>query len=150
MPYVHIGVIVPDLEAAIAEYERLGLRFMEPRVVHVDRLVEGSRESEIDLRIAFSLEGPPHYELLEASGDGIYGPQHVGELHHVCVLDADPAKRSEELVAAGLRPAGAQYRTDGSMIVSYLEGLRGVRVELLDAVVQDTILAWICGEDATP
>jgi hypothetical protein len=38
------------------------------------------------------------------------------------------------------------------MIVSYLDpaDLHGIRIELLDAAVQDAILAWIAGEDATP
>lgn len=149
-PYVHIGVVVPELEPAIAAYERLGLTFMEPRVVHVDRLVEDGHETEIDLRIVFSHQGPPQLELLEATGEGIYGLQHAGGLHHVAVLDPAPASRSDFLVAAGLKEVGAQYRPDGSMIVSYLEGLPGVRVELLDASVQEAIDAWVRGEDAAP
>ena len=150
LPFVHIGVIVPRLEDAIVVYERLGIRFMEPRVVHVDRLVEGGGESELDLRIVFSLGGPPNLELIEAVGEGIYGGSHVGGLHHVAILDSDPARTSAQLVAQGLGSVAAQYRRDGSMIVSYIEGVPGVRIELLDAVVQDAITAWIRGEDAEP
>jgi len=150
MPYVHVGVIVPELEAAIRSFERLGLTFMEPRIVHVDRMVEGDEEGEVDLRIVFSHQGPPHLELIEATGHGVYGPQHVGGLHHIAVLDADPARRTDELVRVGLSLVGAQYRTDGSMIVSYFEGLPGISLELLDVNVQETILAWVRGEDATP
>ena len=125
---------------------------MEPRTVHVDRLVENGRETEIDLRIVFSLDGPPHWELLQAVGDGIYGSQHTGTLHHVAVLDPDPAARRDELVAQGFHETAAQYRDDGSMIVTYLDpaDLDGVRIELIHAPVQDAILAWISGEDATP
>jgi hypothetical protein len=36
--------------------------------------------------------------------------------------------------------------------VTYLDpvDLHGIQIELLDAPVQDAILAWIAGEDATP
>src|SRR5690242_14832169 len=149
MPFVHIGVIVEDLEAAIARHERaLGLTFMEPLTVHVDRLVEDGRESELDLTIVFSHQGPPHWELLQATGDGIYGPQHVGGLHHVAVLHPDPAARRDELVARGFRETAAQYRADGSLIVTYVDPaqLDGVRIELLDAAQNVEILRWIAGE----
>ena len=33
---------------------------MEPRTVHVERLVEHGRETSLDLTIVFSLDGPPH------------------------------------------------------------------------------------------
>jgi catechol 2,3-dioxygenase-like lactoylglutathione lyase family enzyme len=151
-PYVHIGVLVNDLEAAIARYSLLGLTFMEPRTVPIDRLVENGRETALDLRIVFSHQGPPHWELLEAVGDGVYGSQHAERLHHVAVLDPDPARRRDELVRSGFREVGAQYRPDGSLIVTYLDpaDLNGVCIELIDAPVQDAILAWIAGEDATP
>src|SRR6188472_324315 len=100
-PYVHIGILVNDLHAAIARYSLLGLTFMEPRTVHVDRLVEDGRETEVDLTIVFSYQGPPHWELLQAVGDGIYGPQHAETLHHVAVLDPDPSKRRDELLRSG-------------------------------------------------
>ena len=149
-PYVHVGVLVHDLDAAIARYSLLGLTFMAPRTVRVERLVEGGRETALDLRIAFSIEGPPHWELLEAVGDGIYGPQHAETLHHIAVLHPDPVARRAELVREGFRETAAQYRRDGSLIVTYLDpaDLNGVRVELIHAPVQDAILAWIAGEDA--
>jgi catechol 2,3-dioxygenase-like lactoylglutathione lyase family enzyme len=152
MPYVHIGFLVDDLDAAIERHSKLGVAFMEPRTVHVDRLVEDGRESEVDLRIVFSQAGPPHWELLEATGDGIYGPQHVGGLHHVAVLTPDAKTRRDELIAQGFREVATQYRPDGSVIVSCLDpaDLYGIRIEVLDAATQDAILAWVSGKDATP
>jgi hypothetical protein len=152
LPFVHVGIVVASLEQAMPRFERLGIAFMEPRVVRVDHLVESGRETQVDLRVAFSLAGPPHWELLEAVGDGIYGPQQIGSLHHVAVLDPDPERRLEELVAGGCRLTAAQYRDDGSMIVGYLDpaDLAGVRIELLHAPVQQSITAWVAGDDATP
>ena len=151
-PYVHIGVLVDDLEQAIRRFSAVGLTFMEPRTVRVERLVEDGLEKQLDLRIVFSHQGPPHWELLEAVGDGIYGAHHGEGLHHVAILAEDPIARRDGLLEAGFREVGAQYRQDGSIIVSYLDpaDLNGIRIELLDAAVQDAILAWIAGEDATP
>ena len=61
---------------------------------HVDRMVEADgSEGELDLRIAFSVDGPPRYELLEVVGDGVYGPGNAGGLHHVAILtDAERAE----------------------------------------------------------
>jgi catechol 2,3-dioxygenase-like lactoylglutathione lyase family enzyme len=152
LPFVHVGIVVQNLEQATARFEAFGVTFMAPRVVHVDRLVEGGRETSLDLRIVFSLAGPPHWELLEAVGDGIYGPQQIGSIHHIAVLDPDPKQRFEALVAAGFRLTAAQYRPDGSMIVGYLDpaGLDGVRIELIHEPVQEAIMAWVAGDDATP
>jgi catechol 2,3-dioxygenase-like lactoylglutathione lyase family enzyme len=151
-PFAHIGFVVPRLEEAMARFERLGITFMAPQTVHVDRLVEDGEESSLDLRVVFSHQGPPQWELLEAVGDGIYGSQHCGGLHHVAVLDPDPEARIAALERAGFRFTAAQYRPDGSMIVGYLDpaDLDGVRIELLHEPVQEAILAWIAGEEATP
>ena len=151
-PYAHIGVLVDDLDAAIERFSALGLTFMQPRTVEVERLVEGGVEKQIDLRIAFSHQGPPQWELLEAVGDGVYGAHHGEGLHHVAILAEDPVARRDGLLQAGFREVGAQYRQDGSIIVSYLDpaDLSGIQIELLDAAVQDAIDAWIGGEDATP
>ncbi len=150
--YVHIGVLVDDLEAAIERFSALGLTFIEPRTVRIERLVEDGVETELDLRIVFSHQGPPHWELLEAVGNGVYGAHHGEGLHHVSILAEDPIARRDELLRAGFHEVGAQYRQDGSIIVSYLDpaDLSGIQIELLDAAVQDAILAWISGEDATP
>jgi catechol 2,3-dioxygenase-like lactoylglutathione lyase family enzyme len=151
MPYVHIGVLVEDLEASIERYERLGFTFMEPMTVHVGHLEdEDGEQKELDLTVVFSHQGPPHLELLQAVGDGIYGPKHAGALHHLAVLHEDPAARRDDLVSRGCRATAAQYRDDGSLIVFYLDpdDLDGVRLEVIDAAVQETILSWVAG-DAT-
>jgi len=108
-PYAHIGVLVHNIQEAIERYSRLGLTFMEPHTVEVGHLAdEDGQIKQIELRIAFSQEGPPHWELLQAVGDGIYGPHHVGTLHHVAVLAGNPIARREGLVRQGFREVAAQ------------------------------------------
>jgi catechol 2,3-dioxygenase-like lactoylglutathione lyase family enzyme len=153
-PFDHLGILVHDLDDAIPRWERLlGITFMAPRSVHVDRMVEADgSEAELDLRIAFSVDGPPRYELLEVTGDGVYGAGNADGLHHVAVLCPDVEAERDRLVAHGARVIGAQYRPDGSAIVVYLDRgvLDGLPVELLDAAVADAIAAWVRGEEAAP
>ena len=153
-PFDHLGILVDDLDEAIPRWERLlGVTFMAARTVHVDRMVEADgSEGELDLRIAFSVDGPPRYELLEVVGDGVYGPGNAGGLHHVAILSDDVEGERERMVALGARVIGGQYRPDGSAIVCYLDRgvLDGLPVELLDAPVADAIGAWVRGEEATP
>jgi catechol 2,3-dioxygenase-like lactoylglutathione lyase family enzyme len=151
-PFAHIGVLVNDLEEAIERYSRLGLSFMEPRTVRVERLVENGTEATLDLRVTFSLEGPPRWELLEAAGDGVYGAQHAEGLHHVAEVVEDPIPRMEELERVGYPLVAAQYRPDGSMIVGYLapSDLNGIRLEVIGTQVDEAIDAWVRGEDAAP
>jgi catechol 2,3-dioxygenase-like lactoylglutathione lyase family enzyme len=151
LPFAHIGVLVDDLDDSIQPYEQLGFTFIPPQSVHVDHLEdEDGTRKEIDLRVVFSHQGPPHLELLQATGDGIYGSRHAGGLHHLAIFADDPVARRAELVSKGFRPTAAQYRSDGSMIVTYLDpaDFDGVRIELLDAAVEDTILRWVTGDTA--
>ena len=153
-PFDHLGILVQDLDEAIPRWERLlGVTFMAPRTVHVDRMVEADgSEGELDLRIAFSVDGPPRYELLEVVGTGVYGPGNAGGLHHVAILADDVEGERERMVGLGARVIGGQFRPDGSPIVCYLDRgvLDGLPVELLDAPVADAIGAWVRGEEATP
>jgi catechol 2,3-dioxygenase-like lactoylglutathione lyase family enzyme len=151
-PFAHVGVLVNDLDEAIERYSRLGLTFMEPRTVRVERLVENGTETSLDLRITFSHDGPPRWELLEAAGYGVYGAHHGEGLHHVAEVVDDPIPRMQELERAGFPMVAAQYRPDGSMIVGYLEprDLNGIRLEVIGTQVDEAIEAWVRGEDAAP
>ena len=151
-PFSHIGVLVDDLDEAIERWTRLGLTFMEPKTVRVERLVENGTETAFDLRITFSYEGPPRWELLEAVGDGVYGAQHGEGLHHVAEVVEDPIPRMQELERAGFPMVAAQYRPDGSMIVGYLQpgDLNGIRLEVIGTQVDEAIEGWLTGEDVAP
>jgi catechol 2,3-dioxygenase-like lactoylglutathione lyase family enzyme len=151
-PFAHIGVLVDDLDEAIEGYRKLGLTFMEPRTVRVERLVENGAETSLDLRITFSHQGPPRWELLEAVGDGVYGAHNGEGLHHVAEVVDDPIPRMQELERAGLPMVAAQYREDDSMIVGYLQpgDLNGIRLEVIGTQVDEAIEAWVRGEDRAP
>lgn len=91
--YNHIGVFVENLEEGINAYARLlGLEFRPPVSSSLAALEQrGYEETATQVRLAFSVNGPPYYELIEMTGSGIYAPHHnVPGFHHVSVwLDED-------------------------------------------------------------
>ena len=150
-PFAHIGILVADIEAAIEHWGAvLDVTFMPPRTVQVDRMVDASGDGPLELTVSFSTDGKPEWELLQATGTGVYGIQQGEGIHHVAILDEDPAARRDELVARGAREIGCQYRPDGTVIVTYLDRstFNEVPLEILDANTQDAIDAWVAGRDA--
>jgi catechol 2,3-dioxygenase-like lactoylglutathione lyase family enzyme len=147
----HVGILVHDIDAAIEHWGRLlGVHFMPPRTVQVDRMVDAGGDGPLELTVSFSTDGAPEWELLQATGNGVYAADQGEGIHHIALLDDDPAARADELVALGARDLGRQYRPDGTVIVVYLDrgAFNGVPLEILDAATQPAIDAWIAGEEA--
>lgn len=125
-----IGYLVPDLEEAIAEWERL----LGPRSWNtwtystrsVPHLAFRGQEGSFEIRIALSGESPQieliepvrgpsiYHEWIERRG---YGPHHIG------VFVRDLATVSAELQQIGITPvqAGAGYGVDGDGGFAYFE-----------------------------
>ncbi|GLY65425.1 VOC family protein [Amycolatopsis taiwanensis] len=118
----HVGIVVPDLQAAVADTRRrLGLDLrVFPAGVYRCRI--HGRYAEPVTQVALSVEGPPHLELLAAvSGNDVWVP--VPGVHHLgFVVDDLPAaarrlaQAGSPLVMGGLGegrfPAGATYHRD--------------------------------------
>jgi catechol 2,3-dioxygenase-like lactoylglutathione lyase family enzyme len=148
--YFHNGILVEDLDRAIAEFgERLGVEFTAPTVAHCDDFVDLGAERVLDLRVAYSKTEEPYYELLEAQEQGIYSREHAGGFgfHHVGVWDPDCEGTLARLQDRGLVLEAAQYDPDGRIIVAYLapEGLAGIRYELVDEGRRPMMENWIGG-----
>ena len=97
--YFHIGVVVPDLAAAVAHYsDVLGIRFTEPATFKVPRL-EDPEPHPGELVAAFSMTEPPYYELIQAAGDGIIAARNAGRILYFGAWEADMAGRLATLRA---------------------------------------------------
>jgi len=147
-PFFHVGILVNDLDAAIKRFsEVMDVSFVEPVVAHVDYLEESWRTSPCDLRVAYTNQGPPYIELLEAQGDGIYGV-HQGEgVHHVGVWDPDCEARLEALQKRGMRTEAIQFTPDRRIIVAYFYPghLHGTRLEIVDEGRREMMERWFAG-----
>jgi hypothetical protein len=123
--YFHVGLLVEDIEAAGEHFSaQLGLRFEPPRLTHP---VTGE-----DVRVAYSLTGPPYLELIEMTGDGLFSRDRGGGFHHLGALCVDvPA-----LVRSLDRVAGSYVclvRLDGEpRVILELPPPPGVPVEWVD------------------
>jgi hypothetical protein len=134
--YFHVGVVVPDLEAAIAEAEQgLGLVFGAPHE---------SRYGPDTIRVTYARQGPPYYELIEGAPgsqwDTSGGPRldHIGYFAHD--LDADAAA----LEAAGM-PVDIDGRTYGGRFTYHRASATGMRVELVDQAWRERVMQSIRG-----
>jgi hypothetical protein len=144
--FFHIGILVDDLDKAIERFSNvLEVNFLPPTVIHIDQLQESDRKSNCDLRLTFSAE-TPHYELLEAQGDGIFGLHHGVGLHHIGVWEPDCESRLQRMTHHHrLEEEAIAYTADRRISVAYLkpEGLYGTRIELCDEADRASVEKWI-------
>lgn len=144
--YFHIGVIVPDLKKAIEDFSRiLGITFTNPEYFHINRLEDPKPHSH-DPYVAFSREGPPYYELIEASGDGIFSAKHQGKILYLGVWEKDMAARVKALEEERIKIDAWFRNEEGGVpfcIITSPQGALGIRMEYVDQSVQSTIEHWV-------
>ena len=80
----HVGVVVDDLDAAMtAMGANLGIRWapVQERTQTVRR-GDGEVRREA-IRFTYSVDGPPHLELIDSASDALWATTPPGCLHHV-------------------------------------------------------------------
>lgn len=94
----HVGIVSAEFEQTRAEMERtMGVRWKggEPQIFPLD--IAGERR-EIEMRVALSEQGPPHFELIEAVPGSIWN---TTGLHHLCYWSEDSAGLCSALIGDG-------------------------------------------------
>ncbi len=143
--YFHIGMIVPDLEKAVARFsDVLGIRFAEPATFHIPCL-EDPEAHEGQLVAAFSMTKPPYYELIQAAGNGITSAALAGRILYFACWETDMAGRLQKLKSQGVG-LGALFRMDPkstpfAMITK--PDLFGTRIEYVDVSDKPAIEEWV-------
>jgi hypothetical protein len=143
--YFHVGIIVPDIGAAIARYEDvLGIRFTEPATFHIP-CIEDPNPHEAQLVAAFSMTEPPHYELLQAAGDGITSPKLAGKILYYGVWETDMAGRLKKLEQQKIG-LDALFKMDANSLPFTMitePVLMGARIEYVDVSYKSAIEEWV-------
>ena len=141
------GLLVTDLEAAMQDLSAwLGLSWtaisQTPLVLRTP-----TGDEAVDLRFAYSTNGAPYLELLEAQPSGYYAARQGPHLHHVGRWVSDLAAASHELAAAGLplEAAGVDAEGNSPAIFCFHQGGHGVRVELVEQGNRANFEAWLAG-----
>ena len=147
-PPYHVGMIVPDVPRAMEELtEVLGVSW--GRVQRRENLMEtpdGPRS--IDVCFAYTIDGPPHLEVIEHRPGTVFGT--LG-LHHLGVWTNDAASESARLDAAGWPRETVSLAPEGTWGGGLFHlGLDCVRIEVVDIARSGPRLAnYLGGGDYT-
>ena len=116
----HVGVRVPDLEAAMAELTA-GLGFTWAQVVERDQALWTPERGQhtVRLRFTYSCEGPQHVELLQGETGSMWDGGDAPGVHHQGVWVDDVGGRGRASRRCGVDArgggtiAGERLRPDG-------------------------------------
>ena len=82
-------------------------------------LVDRGRESSLELPLAYAAQGPPHYELIEMTGeDGLNGCQN-GEASTTSGSGTDIERAVGASRSRACQLEAAQYTPDGKFVAAY-------------------------------
>jgi hypothetical protein len=133
-PFYHFGILVEDLDSAMERFADLfGLTFIGPRTFRIARLADPD-EHPLEVQAAYSHQGPPHLELVQAVGDGLYSPSRLG-FHHVGLWDpAIDANRLAYLSEKALRSDARVISPADATLAWFSQpsGACGIRFEFVD------------------
>lgn len=127
---VHIGHVVPDLDAAIAQYSHeLGLRWAP--IVEYGR---GRHRS----RFTCSVGGGVQIEVIQQVAGTIWTSGDA-PFHHVAYWTSDLQRATSDLVERGLRVEAS------GPTFAYLRSDAGMRLELMDTAFRPAWERWLNG-----
>src|SRR5947209_3834318 len=93
-PFYQVGFIVEDIEAAMAELSSsIGVTWEPVREVVVDKWT---------IRVSFTVEGPPHLELIEGEPGGPWDTTNGSRIDHIGFWSDDVPADKAALVVSGL------------------------------------------------
>ncbi len=128
----HIGITAVDIDQAMAELSaQLGVtwRAGKPRVM--DLVLHGEAR-QAEMRIAHTVEGPPHLELIQCIPDSPWAEASKG-VHHLCYFSEDSVAVGLALEAAGHRRILGRPGAE----TGYFQSASGVIVEVIGRATRD-------------
>jgi hypothetical protein len=147
-PFFHVGVLVADIDAAIGRFsEMLGLSFAP--VMHAPvQLRNTEHDLEVTMTATYSVQGPPHIELIQGHGDGIFSLAGGERIHHLGCwspgLDASSSAAPPLClpILYSVHPVPGQ---PPGMLLSDPASLHGAVMGLLDDRGRPMLDAWLAG-----
>lgn len=150
--YHHVCLLVPDMDKAIAWFsDTLGISFRDPQRVRTQGRIDpgyfGDDEPhESQSYITYSIEGPPYYELGEATGKGLHDIERHGVgLHHVGMYVPDVDAVMADLATKGIGTEARMVTPDGKTLVCWTTRApeTGLMVEYIHESLKAPTQSWI-------
>ena len=122
-PLFQVCIVVDDLEATMTQFtEALGFRWTE----RAQRVIDGDT-----VTVVFSIEGPPHIELVDGSGaSGVWATGGEPRVHHLGFWSDDFSRDCAQLERAGLVLRSTTERIERKNAL-YDSGVCGTKLELI-------------------
>ena len=140
-PLYHVGIVVPDVDAARTTFtKQLGVTWGP--VLHLDAVEyrdEGGEDVVLPTTMCYSVDAP-HLELIQEVPGSVWVCNEYSNLHHIGFWSNDLAVDGSALTRSGC-PLQMCGRSGDAAPVSfaYHRNDLGVRIELVDAAMRDTI-----------
>ena len=147
--FYHFGIVVTDLDAAMAEWSALH-GFEWAPVQHREFMVrQPNGVVKADFRFTYSIDGPPHVEFISATPGTVWDTSTAGGIHHLGYWSHDLVADAQCLADAGYEWLASYEASDGRPLGFTYHWLptTGLRVELVDAARRQDFLNWLAGAD---
>jgi len=143
----HVGVVAADLDQAMAEMSaNLGLTWKYGKARPMDLWIFGEPRT-LEMRIAHSVEGPPHVELIQAvPGTPWAAPNGLGT-NHLCYWSDRPAEVMARLEG---NPANRRALGKPGSPGGYILTPSGLYIEIIGPELHSSLRGWIKGERERP
>ena len=134
----HMGIVVDDLDVALAELTELfGLEWGAEVALPVPvRFPDGERE--VDIRFRYSCS-EPRLEVIQAVPGTIWTPVEPSGLHHIGCWSDDIAADTARLQAKGYEVEAEGLDDSGAVAWAYFSGPARPRIELIDRSLESGI-----------
>jgi hypothetical protein len=142
--YYHVGIVVPDLEAAQAYYsDLLGLEWGPVLETDVEVRVGDGSERIFPNKIVYSTEAP-HIELIQETPGSPWVCNEHSNLHHIGIFAPDLGADAARFVgsACPVEMCGGHGEGPPSTF-TYHRDPWGVRLELVDGAIQPMMEAFM-------
>jgi hypothetical protein len=146
----HVGIVVDDLDAALAELTELfGYRWCPQMAVRTPVLL-ATGETELDLRFTYSVT-TPRVEVIQSRPGTLWIPVSGSPIHHLGYWSDDVAADAAQLIERGHVAEATGVRPDGTPVWAYHKSPSGPRIELVSRQIQPGLEQyWAAGTEPLP
>ena len=149
--FFHVGIRVTDIEAAMADIgKHAGVTWASVQDRPMSVWLPGKGQTELQLSLTYSVEGPVHLELLQGPAGSIWDGHDVPGAHHFGYWSDDVGADTEQMLADGYTlELAAASPDEGYGRFSYARSPSGYLVEPVAIASKPRFERWWAGGSLT-